>query len=386
MGRRIQIDEIRVKDLVAFAADAARRKPSESLIPISASRAFAWSHNPQAKPDDVGLFVAYYDSKCVGHLGVVPSQVKLGSTVEGVSWLSIFYVDPEYRSLGIGAMLLLKAAAMKTSLAANGAGGDAHPIYTALKFHQLPALPFCNLDFSRINVFASVRRGVDRVMRASKFRSDTSGDFPNLFQDGIKRIVYPTLIQTVGGDRSSPNATRGSHVPDGYWQGILDRERPYRFCRDDRVVNWMLEQPWTTCVPNDQNARFHFNDYRRQFDHRLYNIHSTTQSDNGGFVVLWLADRNGHRDIRVLDWHLTPPMDVRTLVHFALMKAKEFNADSIYLPSCCAPILQSSPVANALYQNMQRPYFIRPYPAGGLFESSLNKLALDYCDGDTPFA
>jgi len=103
----MEIVELSVKDL----RDAIRRNSlwNSEIIPISKHRAISQVNNPQAKEDDVILFLAYEGPELVGSLGVVPGIIHLNDQPIRIGWLSAWWARPRGEKPGYGTLLLQQA-------------------------------------------------------------------------------------------------------------------------------------------------------------------------------------------------------------------------------------------------------------------------------------
>ena len=78
-------------------------------VPISRHRAKSYVQNPRANPDDVVLYLAYFNGEMVGYRTLLPDIVSIGNTTQRVAWLSGNWVKPGFRRKGIASLLFNEA-------------------------------------------------------------------------------------------------------------------------------------------------------------------------------------------------------------------------------------------------------------------------------------
>ena len=122
---QIRIDQVRVKDLCAFAEEEIQKHDSDGIIPITPQRALAHQNNPHASEEDVGLLAAYSGHQCIGYLGILPGLLRSGNQLDKVHWFSTWYVPRQFRNTSVGLLLLKRALSLKYDIVVTGISKDA---------------------------------------------------------------------------------------------------------------------------------------------------------------------------------------------------------------------------------------------------------------------
>ena len=102
----IRIDRVKVKELFDFACRIIEKEKDSGVIPITKHLALAQAKNPYADEMDDGLIVAYFNGRCAGYIGLIPGLLRNNDEFSKVYWASTFYVAPQYRTAGVGLLLL----------------------------------------------------------------------------------------------------------------------------------------------------------------------------------------------------------------------------------------------------------------------------------------
>ena len=377
------VESIRLGDLPAFAEDDALRARRGELLAISRSRARAWQHNPHAAPDDTVLLVARRQGRAVGYLGLLPGRVRLPGGDERVDWITSSFVAPQWRSSGVGVLLLMRACGLGRSLAIAGLPLGMEPALAKLGFEKAGVVEYDSLDLLRHN-------GLRRLLLVARSFATELGLRARGFQRAaswssglVRRLALPLLRAGL----TAPGRVRADtmHAPlDPRFERAADARAPIRFLRDARVIDWMLRHPWTTTNGLEEQPRYHYDDYR---DEASFEVLELRDDDRVlGFALLDLSVRHGVRRLRLLDHHLHDPADGRVLPAVALARAARFGADRIVLPASCRVALGSSALARRLFAAFRRHTWVRPARSARRLAASLSNLHLDYCDGDVSFA
>lgn len=382
----VKIECIEVKDLYGFYCKTAKALQPGQIAPISRTRALSWTKNPYAREDDVGLLVAYVGDRCVGYLGSMPARVKIDGRLEPIYWLSTYYVPPEVRDAGIGALLLMRAIGLKYSLAAVGPTREAQQVYRKLGFREPTPLSYFLLDVKRVDIYNRPLRALRGALRRLGIRWGWLERGINSHLWLSKKVLYGLMLTRLSHYEPSVFTRRANVLLDSSFEIEKDRTAAVRFYRDVNVVNWMLSSGWVATGPDPDTPSYYFDDFREHSEYRLLEVYETKGSPYKGFVVLRLTERYGSRDLHVLDYHIQNLNDGCILARLAIEHASSFGADRVFLPAVCEDELRLGFLTRQLFQKKTRAYFCRPGPNGQALDASLDRITLDYCDGDIPFA
>ncbi len=84
-----------------------------------------------------GLYVAYSNSACIGYLGLLPTYMIDGRDAHEVSFMSTFYVTPEYGQRRVAFALLSESLLLNRDLIVTDYTPEAGHLYQALAFATL---------------------------------------------------------------------------------------------------------------------------------------------------------------------------------------------------------------------------------------------------------
>jgi GNAT superfamily N-acetyltransferase len=386
----VEIRFVKVADLGTFAREAlASLRPGE-VVPISPSRATAQSHNPNAKPDDVGLLVAYRDGRCVGTLGLVPGLLRAVDRIEPVDWLSAWYVAPEYRNTGAGERLLIAALSLRRNLAASKYSEEAGRMYKAMRFKTLGPLSYLLGDVSRYAVLGLPFKAAGKVLAragagwATPFERAARGvaAWPS------KAVIYARMAAATAalGPPIEARPIDRIGVEAAALRAERDRCAPVRFERDPSVMNWMLADRWVVKHPRDAAPGYYFRDCDPRFGFEALEIAERGTGRLLGFVIFRTGTARGARVLSIVDHHSHDPADLGWLLPLAVRKARSFGADFMLLPLQCQAAVEASRPVRRYFRVENRPYCIRLAQRNEALDRDLDRITLDVADGQVGFA
>lgn len=109
----------------------------EGIADIGPQKLRAIRTNPFGAAEDPAMIVGTYGERVIGSLAVLPGSASIGGADVPCLWASGLYVSPEFRQLGMGAMLLLRFQRLHHTVAACGVSQQAYPLYAKLRWLNL---------------------------------------------------------------------------------------------------------------------------------------------------------------------------------------------------------------------------------------------------------
>lgn len=352
----IRIESIPARSLLHFAERHAAASPPQSIAAITGHRALAHSVNPHARPGDIGLLVAYADATCIGYLGLLPAYVTDGRDRHELSFMTTFYVLPEYRRHRVAFALLKESLSLERELVATDCTPEAGHLYKALCFADLG-----HLDYLVLGAPASVHK-----------------------RDGW--LAYRAMVASA----RPVTVSRIDRVPDSSFDrapatmGCGRAHCKARFCRDADVINWMLRYPWVRGDTTASSPPYFFSDARPTFRYLAMRI----EDGDGavGILVVSLSERSNHRVIKMLDCQAPFDSMYATFFHLVCTCASSFLADEVRLPREMHSYLTRIGFPSDAGTLMRREY-LHHAPSSGRSPmlADPTNLQLSFCDGDTAF-
>ena len=385
-GGPVHIERVRVGDLPAFASrHLAELRPGE-VVAITEPRALAHSRNPHADPDDVGLLVARQGDRCVGYLGVMPARVETEAGVRTVHWMSTMFVLPELRGAGIGVRLMEELADLGRDMLGTAFTPAAARAMKSFGFIEFGPVNFYTVDIRRampwVAPLAALRRwlrtrGGPDALRTGARRMERGLGAP------MRALVYRALIRPFESSASTVRCVELDGVPD---DAFTPDPGTIRFIRDADVVRWMLRDAWlreSARTPNDASARYHFKHTVQLFRRAVVEVRDGSDTRQG-LLVLSASEVRERIVARVLD-HRLAGTAYHAAIACTLRFAHRHGADSVVFPESFGPSLGRSRPLRLLARRSSRMYLYRPVRSDSPLAGALDRMELDYCDGDTAF-
>ncbi len=250
-------------------------------LPITPVRATSQYHNPNARPSDPALVVAYNEAgKVAAYFGCLPEKLHAAPS-EKVCWSSCWWADPQkgraavmpvfYKALQLwGGNMLFDALPDRSHQVLEKMGRFSFREIRGVKVHLLyklhRAIP------SRLPILAPLKNILWVV--------DTLFNLPTQAGRLIWKFQYKLPKEIT--------VERISEVDEPTWQFIAsqtDNELPHR---SREGFNWIINHPWLTSNKNFTKS-YHFSSHANHFENRLYRL-----SQNGAIIAfLWLTLRDG---------------------------------------------------------------------------------------------
>jgi GNAT superfamily N-acetyltransferase len=360
--RKIRLEEIKLKDLDSFARPFFERSGPDDILPISPQRVLAHSHNPCARPDDIVLLMAFIGTECIGYHGLLPGLLKHDDKVSRVFWATTFYVSEAHRGQGIGKLLIEKIKALNVDFAVTGMTQGAEKTYLNSGLNVLGPIMFYQL----------------RMEKVIRFK---------LFYQMVKGLLYRYWLSRQPGDFQEFNYKQVDQINIELKSNKVISYPVPAFHRDIEMVNWMLKYPWVLSrdTAEVRKENYHFARVRDIFKYIALEIYSQRDNALKGFLILSVSHKKGKTIIKILDYYLKNLSDLKIISVLSLKLAAHHLADSIDIPSELQNYFQNKFLHKHLLEKKKRSYVYHPESTTSPLSSSADRIALNYCDGDTAF-
>ncbi len=97
------------KDLFRILNENEESFFDQEILPITRHRLLSHINNPYADPDDLIIVTASINDKIIGYRVMLPDYIKTYNGLTKTAWTSTTYLNPKYRSQGIGKQLTVIA-------------------------------------------------------------------------------------------------------------------------------------------------------------------------------------------------------------------------------------------------------------------------------------
>lgn len=388
-----RIERVTVKDLPALAERLVDRAEPGDFIPITKHRAQAMAHNPNAKPGDTAMLVAWDGDECVGYFGTMPVMLRHAGKLHKVFWLTTWNVAPRYIGKGLGSALMQAALDLDVDLAIVGSK-PARRVSAKFGFHEIKPLEYVRIDYAvagRFNPVSLLLRALRKGFSLIGLRLPIEGlskQFEELFEFVFGPLVRPIFLRLVWRSlKAEMDALRSEQVKalDADW---VEKPAAGRtaFYRDARVVNWMLAHPWVQRTGQSESERmdYVFTDARPLFEMMAFK-QSVPGSKEIGYLCLQASLIGRKIVVKVLDHRLLPGHARGQLGAALTFAQKQLLGDGVIegpmeleaaLPGWLRPLLVS---------HRQRITQVHPRAKGSPLDLAWQQLEPSYVDGDMAF-
>jgi hypothetical protein len=359
----IKISLIPLRHLVATAQRFLAHQAVQSVTPITLHRALAHTQNPHAELGDIALIVATDRSKCVGYLGLLPAKVATPTRTQRVMFLTTIYVEEAYRGSPLSLALLRAAVGLKHDIVVTGYTTEASQLYRATGFKSLGHVDSVYLFLEKKPTNYSSVQGDDLRTRRNHHNRWLS------YRDSL-------------GSESVCNSDMSPTIPQ--WISCPGCSGRPHFCRDRRVLEWMVRYPWVKTGDTPTAPQYHFSDVRKLF--RIRTVTVTSLNKALAWCVYSISETSKLRTMKILDHSSVTTSTAPSVLAAILDQAAYDRADKvempadIYTPTICQ---RQSDIAAT---KVRREYlYFSSKPNDSLIVSNRDAMKLNYCDGDTAF-
>ena len=391
---RIRVAAVRLRDLVAFASDAAAQVSSErDILPISRQRAFAWSRNPCADADDEVLHVAYHDGRCVGYRGAIPGQLRVDGVLHKVFWTSTHFVEPEYRRHQVALLLNRAAVAAAIDSVAVGLSGGAETFLRLLGWRAVGPAVLADLVLDDRRIATVPLRAAARLARRLRLGHlvsafDIANEWLNRRTRPLeKALSYQILSLSTRQLRSGLRWRTVSHYsPADAVETFVVRPDP-GFYRGLDMINWMIQHPWIVerGKQPDDSRNYHFSNVRDQFRFIPLVIQRGDAPETVGFAVFSVSTRDSRTTLKLLDFGPGSADTVHAIAGIAVELAQNCSADNVELPPSVADVLRDRPWSRGRIRSRTLPCYRWSSNPKSPLAVVAHTIAAGHCDGDAPF-
>ena len=159
MTDELALHVLRRPDLQAGKVYSAWERGDEIARPSPAKRALMLSNPLSLGPDEPMQIIGTKGSRVIGRIDLIAGRIVAGEVDTPVLWGSEYFVPKEDRDTMMGVMLLMKTQQVFHTVGAHGPSQMAYPLYSRLKWADVPLQRFILLRRARSIVRHYVGRG-----------------------------------------------------------------------------------------------------------------------------------------------------------------------------------------------------------------------------------
>ncbi|MEQ9407216.1 MAG: hypothetical protein RIK87_05795 [Fuerstiella sp.] len=355
-----------------------------SVVPISRLRAAAHAANPVADPDDPALMLAMRDGKCLAYLGFMPGLLRIDGQLQKIFWYTTWYAAKDPRDAAAGGVLLLASLRVGVDIATTGLDPKTFEYYRRLRFKAIGPLPYFELNFDRFDPLGFPARVLQVLLRRKGRRSAAVDAIFRAGRGFTKTAAYGLARNVLRHANQQYDFAELSELPADAWSD--EEAAPVEFYRDTEFVRWSLQYPWITDQKDLSTPRYEFSDFRELVRFVVLEARRRNSNEHLGHVVLSVCRDQGITTIKILHHFLHCSDRYQVLLAAALVYSGKFRADRIHVPAGCEDSIGSSVLLRTAFRRRNREYFCFPRRRESVLGPALDRLELNYCDGDTPFS
>ncbi len=387
--KALRIETIRVKEVCKMALQKLQHLHPDEVVPVTRTRALSLSMNPYADPDDVALLLAYCDELCIGYLSVVPCMLRTEEELRKVYFLSQWYVAPEHRASGAGALLLMNGMRLDHDLVMTGLSRDAERVFRSGPFKEFRPLEYYMVFMDGLDVLGFPAFLAEKLLenqgRTSKLLHRVAVRKTKFLYPLVKRLVYGAL-NTVHRCIAPHVAIEEVDSLEDALDSLPDPEQAALFHRGPEAIHWMISYPWYTENGVTAATGYFFGEHSPLFRYVVLRIKDTRNNQPLGFVVFSVSNRTSRVVMKTLDFRMAKPEHARYLITAALHCASRYQADRIFLPKECRPFLRSLLMMRWLTFRRKRACFCRILQKDSALATAIDDVELHLADGDCAFS
>ncbi len=317
-------------------------------IPISKYRALSYAHHPRAAASDKILFVAFENDEVAGYVGALPDKVYDDGKWKRMSWLSCFWVDPEFRGKNVSNQLF--ESVMKewdNSILITNMQPGTQKIYERTDYYHPLAfkvgirgyLRFCLAEIlpPRGGVFARIKL----LLRAIDFLFNLVNAIRLVFYPGYKmdpEINYK-YVEEIGAEAE---------------ELINSCNESYLVRRGKQELEWIQRYPWILEEEEDsESKKYYFSSVSKRFFYQQVEFHNEAGTVT---AFLLLSIRNNHLTVPYAFFNEgMESVLIRFL--FNTMLDYQLNILTVFHPALSEKVKKSSSPF-LIKKKILRPYFI----------------------------
>lgn len=282
-----EIKKIRISELESFVNSEAFAEME--VIPVSPSRAISYTKNPNARSDDVALYLCFVDGKMVAFRSVFAGLAKGDETVR-FGWCSGNWVHPDFRRKGFSRLLLEEVYRdWSGKLMFTNYAPASEKLY--LKTGWFHAIHQFNGARAYFSPKTTKLLPVAKKSLAARYLLQIADFFPAGFSRIKANFFKP--------DYNSGVEFRMLDFPDAEcYQFIEQKKNTYLLKRGEKEFKWIFEWPWISAKNRFVASKYPFSSFAESFYYQTVKVLKNNKTE--GIIIF--SVRAGH--LKTLYVHL----------------------------------------------------------------------------------
>lgn len=275
-----EIKKIRLKELKVFVTSELFQK--FNTIPVSPLRADSYLQNPNAKPDDIVLYLAFVNNELVAFRSIFAGVAQTAPKIMRFGWCSGNWVHPGFRRRGFSEMLLREAYSdWDKKLMFTNYAPESEKLYLKTGWFK----PVYAFKGARAYLFPKTKKLVKTRKRNILFNA-------LIFITDIGMGVLSMIrIGFFRDRRHSGIVFNEIDFPDEQCFKVFEKNKTkHFFSRGEDEFRWILEHPWLSTQKADFCENYPFSSYAESFYYKFVKIF--VEDEFVGLLVF--SVRNGH--------------------------------------------------------------------------------------------
>lgn len=383
---QIQVERIKVKDLVNFAYKAQNDLKNFPVLPIPVLRAVAHSKNPAASPHDTALLVAYANNKCIGYLGILPCFYRYKNRKTKAYALSTLFIDKHHRGGSAALTLMANAIDLKCDFLLTDYTLAAEKFFKKnpqwfrfvgnLSYLYIHLLPPTSMLWWMKNQFKPTQYLIKPLFSVNRLICMAGGwnFFYQLFSPKTSRRWKDIKVCSVS----------KVHEPEPKPKENSQTNKAF-FFRNVDIVNWMIQYPWITEDPSS-SSNYIFSYQRKLHRFLPFELYEKKTGRRIGYFVFLVTRKRDLTVLKILDHSLCYDSDLQCITDVAFREAARWKAELMVASNKFWPLIKTHSLLRLLTQHKKREYLIHSTTQGSVFPENPMDMHFDLCDSDYAFS
>ena len=276
----LEIQKIRINELGNFVESETYNL--HSTVPITPERAKSYINNPNAKPEDVVIYLGFIEKKMIAFRTLFAAKINSNNHQIHFGWCSGNWVHPEFRRLGFSEQLLKEAYSdwdkklMFTNYAPNSEN-----LYLKTGW------------FQAIHKFDGVRGYLFTKTRKRFAKDNTKGvsKFAYIILDVLISIISSFQVLFFNNKQNNNVRFETISTPDKQCFEFNNQDNfKFLFNREEKELKWIFQFPWLSSADNSLIQKYPFSSFSKSFYYQTVKIFAENKFE--GYFIF--SVREGH--------------------------------------------------------------------------------------------